>query len=201
MCVWSAVSQHTNSALSRVIPVPMFFLCFIRYLSIWITVQRQYIQSRGMLGGPIRFRAARIVPMGSNCPLSCSCQSHGKPWETTGPWDTSARGNPPKSMEKVLKRKANETQAFQITVEETIISEGSSWTLPWLLCLKSHKFSFCFSLGRHWEQTFFFFFFALGEQTVIFLMTEEWSSLPHHQVNDWNSRACKDGLGSHLSLF
>lgn len=159
MCVWSAVSQHTNSALSRVILSPMFFLCFIRYLSIWITVQRQYIQSRGILGGPISFRDARILPLGSDCPLSWSCQSHGKPWETPGPWHTSARGNPPKSMEKVLKGKTNETQALQITVEETIIPEGSSWTLPWLLCLKSHKFSFCSSLARHWEQRLFLFCF------------------------------------------
>lgn len=35
-----------------------------------------------VLGGPTKFRAARILPLGSNCPLSCSCQSHGNHWNT-----------------------------------------------------------------------------------------------------------------------
>lgn len=39
------------------------------------------------------------------------------------PWNISARGDPPNSVEKVLKRKADEAQTLQIIREETIISE------------------------------------------------------------------------------
>lgn len=83
----------------------MFFSCFIRYLSIWITLQRQYIQSRGIS----RF-----------CKLQ-SCQDFtfgvkllivlllSKPWKPL--WNTSAlelfcQRESPKKHGKDLKKKS-----------------------------------------------------------------------------------------------
>lgn len=70
---------------------PVFLLYFVRYF-----IHLDY--SAEVLGGPTDFTTARILPLGSNCPLPCSCHSYGSPCEPPAPWSSSPRGNPHKSI-------------------------------------------------------------------------------------------------------
>lgn len=152
-----------------------------------------------VLGGPINFRAARILPLGSNCPLSCSCQSHGNHCETSMPWNSSARGDLPKSMEKILKKKSKWNPGSpdhcgrSYYLRRKFLNPALA-AVPEVTQVHSLLLS-----QRHWEQRLICV--ALGEQRMIFLKKKGWSSLPHSQINDWNSCAWKDGLGSHLTQF
>lgn len=152
-----------------------------------------------VLGGPTKFRAARILPLGSNCPLSCSCQSHGNHCETPEPWNTSARGNPSKKHGKGFEKKSK-------WIPGSSDHCGRSYDLrrkflnPALAAVPEVTQIQFLLLSQEPLRAKTYSFSALCFlQRVIFLMTEGWFSLPHHLINDWNSWACKEGLGSHLT--
>lgn len=155
-----------------------------------------------VLGVPINFRAARILPLGSNCPLSCSCQSHGNHCETPVPWTLLPEGILQKGWKRFWNGKQMKPRLFRSLWKKLWSQKEVPEPCPGC-CAWGHTNSVSAPLPGPTgsNDLFFFFFFCTFLQRVIFLMTERWSSLPHHQINDWNSWACRDVLGSHLTLL
>lgn len=175
----------------------MFFLCFIRYLSIWISLQRQNIQSRGIRRS-YQLQSSRILPLGPNCPLCSPCQSQKPLWNTNA-LEHFCQRESPKQHGKDIKKKSKWNPGSsdhcgrnyylrRKLLNPALAAVPEVTQVPFLLL----------SLEALGAKTYIIF--ALGEQRIIFLTTEGWPSLPHHQITVWNSWACKEGLGSHLTL-